>query len=106
MINISHHTRLVLERAALASTCVVFPALDDEKRDYLAQQITPQIKSKHRLVWGQGGAGLKLARDLGLPLSSMGRSLEEDPAFFQAASACGEWAAQELRAFKPPSSEQ
>jgi len=93
---LSHHTITALEKIALASSTVVFPPLTGSRQECLEKQLSPALIKKHRLVWGQGGAGLKLAEELGLQLTSMGRTYLEDPEFFLAASACGELAAQEL----------
>lgn len=94
---ISHHTLTALNRVALSSTCVVFPELNEEQRKAVHHQLQRGELNRHQLVWGRGNEGIRLAREEGLELKSMGRTYEEDPVFFSAASATGEMTAHWLK---------
>jgi hypothetical protein len=78
---ISHHTRTVLE-LLLAPVTVALPAGVE----------IPAWGSRHE--WRSGRADLDGYRASGLPATTMGRTLEEDPAFFAAALAAGAVAAE------------
>jgi hypothetical protein len=78
---ISHHTRTVLE-LLLAPVTVALPTGVE----------IPAWGSRHE--WRSGRADLDGYRASGLPATTMGRTLEEDPAFFAAALAAGAVAAE------------
>lgn len=90
---LSHHTLTVLRKVALAPTYLVLPELNKQQKKIILDQLQAQRPEKYNLVWDIGEEGIKLAKELKLPLSHMGRSYEEDPAFFLAASAAGKAAA-------------
>jgi len=94
---VSHHSLTAFGRVALASADVVvpvFPAgsplsdLGDQISVQSAALGTPQ--GRHRLVHVDAGPDLLEAlADTPIPLSTMGRSLDDDPAAFLAAAAAG-----------------
>ena len=89
---ISHHNLTAYGRVALASADVVVPDLPGEFGQRVAQAAAP-LASRHRLV-SVGVDGLREA--LGacpVPLSTMGRGLESDLAYFLGAAAAGRHAA-------------
>lgn len=94
---LSHHTITALEDVALGTTRLVLPELAPEKKEALLAQLKGREINRHHLVWGRGEDGLRLAHDLGLKMEHMGRSYQEDPAFFLAASASGEAVARAIR---------
>lgn len=93
---VSHHTITVLERVALAPTCLVLPQLESEQKKTVLNQLMGSKMAQHRLIWGQGQAGISLARDIGLEMHSMGKYFADDPAYFLAPSAAGEEAARQV----------
>ncbi len=89
---ISHHSLTAYGRVALASADVVVPELPGE---FGAQLIAAAavLASRHNLVLVDvSGLAEALAR-CPVPLSSMGRGLDADPAYFLAAAAAGRHAA-------------
>lgn len=95
---LSHHSLTALGRVALAPCDVVVPALEGEYAD-LGRQVRTQAGSvcapagRHRLV-EVGLDGLRAAlEDCPVPLSTMGRGLDDDEPAFLAAAAAGAHAA-------------
>jgi hypothetical protein len=98
---LSHHTITALGRVALAAATVPLPNLEDDQAATIWRQITEAgLHHKHRLVGLSGSSILDAAPRFPVPLRTMGRSLSEDPAFFLAAGAAGEWAARQKK--RPP----
>ncbi len=94
---ISHHTLTSLTMKHVQTAYLPLPILNGEEGKIVAGQIEEYcLQEKHniRLVdanisWAQAGAA-------GIPLRTMGRGPEEDPAFFQAVAAAAKLA-EELR---------
>lgn len=91
---VSHHSRTAYGRVALARARVVVPALpeplaSDVERDLVASGIA----ERHDVVRVDSDGLLDALRRSGFPLSTMGRGLDEDPAYFVAAAAAGTYAA-------------
>ncbi|MCS7264393.1 MAG: DUF3866 family protein [Armatimonadetes bacterium] len=91
---ISHHTITVLMRLCHTKTTVVFPILRDEKAQLILNEQLKHslIAEKHDIVWWDGSKAIDLLNELGIPLESMGRKYEDDPALFLAPAAAGIWA--------------
>ncbi len=97
---ISHHSLTAYGRVALARADVVLPALPGEFGAGVARQAAV-LAGRHALVT-VGVDGLAEAlRDCPVPLSSMGRGLAEDLAYFLAAAAAGRHAARLLAVPRP-----
>jgi hypothetical protein len=89
---VSHHSLTSYGRVALARADVVVPALPGEFGARVAAEAEP-LGARHALV-RVGLDGLDEAlRRCPAPLSTMGRGLEEDRAYFLAAAAAGRHAA-------------
>jgi hypothetical protein len=85
---VSHHSLTAYGRVALAAADVVVPALPGGFGALVAAQAAP-LGQRHRLVRvATEGLGEAL-RACPVPLSSMGRGLADDPAYFLAAAAAG-----------------
>src|SRR5262252_455915 len=85
---ISHHSLTAYGRVALARADVVVPELDGEfgaRVNAQAEQLSP----RHRLMRVRTDGLMDALRACPVPLSTMGRSLAEDPAYFLAAAAAG-----------------
>lgn len=102
---VSHHSLTAYGRVALAAAHVVLPvfssAADDDVVDAeLASEIARQAgelgsaRAGHRIVEVPVDGLLAALRTCPVRLSTMGRSLDQDPAAFLAAAAAGRWAAQ------------
>jgi hypothetical protein len=89
---ISHHSMTSYGRVALARADVVLPDLPGDLGDRIRVQARP-LAARHALV-RVGLAGLAGAlRECPVPLSTMGRGLDQDQAYFLAAAAAGRHAA-------------
>jgi Protein of unknown function (DUF3866) len=89
---ISHHSLTAYGRVALARADVVVPDLPGDFGAQVAAAAEP-LASRHNLVRvGVDGLAEVLAR-CPVSLSTMGRGLDEDPAYFLAAAAAGRHAA-------------
>lgn len=93
-VGVSHHTLTTLRVAARERATVVIPELPEDRMDQVRDQLmTTGIYERHEVVEVDGGPGLRLLGELGIRPSSMGRSLDETPELFVAASAAGAHAA-------------
>jgi Protein of unknown function (DUF3866) len=92
---ISHHSLTAYGRVALARADIVVPELPGEFGAELLAAAQP-LADRHHLV-RVGVSGLaEVLRDCPVPLSTMGRGLDEDLAYFLAAAAAGRHAADLL----------
>lgn len=92
---VSHHSLTAYGRVALAAADVVVPELDGELGELVARQ-AGELGERHRLVrTAVDGLEDALATSP-VPLSTMGRGLEQDPTPFLAAAAAGAHAARLL----------
>ncbi len=93
---VSHHSLTSYGRVALASAAVVVPELPGEFGAQITAQAEP-LGARHALVRVPvAGLDEALAR-CPAPLSTMGRGLAEDRAYFLAAAAAGRYAASLLQ---------
>jgi hypothetical protein len=95
---LSHHSRTVLGRVALLPADVVVPSLESSfwlaVRSQAAQLCSPS--GRHRLVEVDGDGLREALEALPVPLSTMGRGLDDDEPAFLAAAAAGRHAASLL----------
>jgi hypothetical protein len=89
---ISHHSLTALGRVALTPADVVVPVFVGEFGEHVRSSCAA-LAGRHRLVEIDTEGLLELLRDTPVPLSSMGRGLDDDPAYFLAAAAAGRHAA-------------
>jgi hypothetical protein len=93
-VGVSHHTVTALQIAARERTTVVVPVLPEDRRGEVMQQLEEAgISTRHDLVEVDGAPGLRLLGERSIRPSSMGRTLDETPELFVAASAAGAHAA-------------
>ncbi|WP_051775256.1 DUF3866 family protein [Paenibacillus tyrfis] len=86
---LSRHTVVALGQAALAPACVPLPLLPAEADTALLREQVRQsvLARRHRLLWEAPPPLEQMAAALeayGQPITSMGRALPDDPAFFAA----------------------
>ena len=96
---ISHHSLTAYGRVALARADVVVPVLDGARSDFGAQIATQAaaLAARHQIV-AVAVDGLEAAlRACPAALSTMGRGLDEDLAYFLTAAAAGRHAGRLLR---------
>jgi hypothetical protein len=93
---VSHHSLTAYGRVALARAAVVVPDLDGPFGQRIAAEAA-QLSGRHDIVtWPVDGLEAAL-RACPAPLSTMGRGLDEDLAYFLAAAAAGRYASRLLR---------
>ncbi len=87
---VSPHSITVLTEVALVPVNVAVPALDEERRGLVWETLKEaRLEERHQLVEVTGQPALDLLSERGVGTESMGRRLEEEPAFFLAAGAAG-----------------
>jgi hypothetical protein len=85
---VSHHSLTAYGRVALARADVVIPALPEPQAARVASDVAP-LAGRHHLVTVPVDGLAEALRACPVPLSTMGRSLEQDLAYFLAAAAAG-----------------
>ena len=89
---VSHHSLTAYGRVALAACDVVVPGLPEPLASQVAAGVAP-LAARHRLVTVPTGGLESALRACPVPLSTMGRGLDDDLAYFLAAAAAGRHAA-------------
>jgi Protein of unknown function (DUF3866) len=89
---ISHHSLTSYGRVALARADVVLPDLPGDFGEQITAAAAP-LAARHDLVRVSVAGLADVLRACPVPLSTMGRGLDEDPAYFLAAAAAGRHAA-------------
>jgi hypothetical protein len=91
---LSHHDIAALRVGAREPATLVLPELPAHQLEIVRQQIeSAGLHQKHSVVSADGRAGLELLEERELRPQSMGRSVDEIPELFLAASAAGQVAA-------------
>ena len=92
---VSHHSRTMLERIVSPGANVAVPALVDPQREVVWDALRAgRLEERHQLVEVDGAPAIRELADRGVTVTSMGRSVDDDPAFFLAAGAAGLLAAR------------
>ncbi|SFF94098.1 Protein of unknown function [Desulfotomaculum arcticum] len=87
---ISHHTITALGSVALTPSTIVFPRLPHHLAAIIGEQAKAAgLDQKHRLATEDGAPALELLQQQSINVKSMGRTIQDDPAFFLAAGAAG-----------------
>jgi len=94
-LGISHHTLESLGTAAFARAVVPLPdGLSGDKRLFLERQLAESgLAGRHDIRWLPAPSPDEIGESLAqypLPVSTMGRSFRDDPAFFQAVCAAAQ----------------
>ncbi|MFD0694919.1 DUF3866 family protein [Paenibacillus sp. GCM10027628] len=96
---ISHHTWTALQLASRVPASIPIPILEDSEYTFIQKQWdTVSLSPLHQFIPIAGITMLEVEsalRSYPRPITSMGRGLFEDPAFFQAVCAAAEWAWRE-----------
>jgi hypothetical protein len=92
---VSHHSLTAYGRVALAPADVVIPELPEPQATRVASDVAP-LAARHRLLTVPVDGLEEALRAAPVALSTMGRSLDEDLAYFLAAAAAGKHAASLL----------
>ncbi|MGH2722951.1 MAG: DUF3866 family protein [Actinomycetota bacterium] len=87
---VSPHSITVLRDVALVPVHVAVPAFDEERRGAVWEALKDAgLEERHQLVEVTGRPAVDLLRERGVPAETMGRSLDQEPWFFEAAGAAG-----------------
>jgi hypothetical protein len=87
---VSHHSVTILRDVCKVDVNVAVPVLEDPQRDIVWDALrAARLEERHQLVEVDGRAALDELDRVGLSVTSMGRSADDDPAFFLAAGAAG-----------------
>jgi hypothetical protein len=93
---VSHHSLTAYGRVALAPADIVLPGLPEPQASRVAAD-TAALAARHRLITVPVDGLADALRGCPVPLSTMGRSLDQDLDYFLAAAAAGRHAASLLR---------
>jgi Protein of unknown function (DUF3866) len=87
---LSHHSLTILRDVCTVDVNVAVPALDDAHRAVVWDALrAARLEDRHQLVEADGRPALEELRRRSVEVRSMGRSPDDDPAFFLAAGAAG-----------------
>lgn len=96
---LSHHSQTALGDLSHGGAVVAFPdkpgGVSDADYQAVRQMLDASpIAARHEIRTASGAPGIELLRKSGIKVSSMGRTVDDDPLFFHAAAAAGNLAAQ------------
>jgi hypothetical protein len=99
---ISHHLLATLGKLTLAQAIIPLPAaLTGQQQELVFSQLASSgCDSRHKIVWVDEVTESEVERRLlayGRPITTMGRQLRDDPAFFVSASAAAQAVASVVR---------
>jgi len=87
---VSHHTLTVLAQVAMGRCLVALPEIDRGDWRYLRRQLCHDgIDRKHLVLTEDGRPAVERLRRENIAVATMGRGIDDDPAFFLAAGAAG-----------------
>lgn len=99
---VSHHSISILRDVCLVEANVAVPALEGrERHDVWAALREAGLEKRHRLVEVIGRPAIDALREAGVGVTSMGRSVEDDPVYFLAAGSAGVLAGRMAARSKP-----
>lgn len=89
-VGLSLHTRTILSCATLSSVLVPVPRLTPQQNSALKKTLElAGIAQRHEIISVNAEPGLDALIDSGIPVTTMGRTVEQERAFFLAAAAAG-----------------
>jgi hypothetical protein len=88
---VSHHSLTILADVCRVDVNVPVPALEDaaQREAVWAALRERKLEERHHLVEVDGRPALDELAERGVEVTTMGRGIEDDPAFFLAAGAAG-----------------
>lgn len=87
---LSHHTRTTLGKAVLIPVYVSLPLIEETKHNFILRQMRESgITAKHKIILEDGKPGLEALEKHKIRVTTMGRSVSEEPEFFLASSCAG-----------------
>lgn len=98
---VSHHTVTVLARVAMARCLVALPEIDRGDWMRLRSQLCREgIDRKHLVLTEDGRPAVERLRRENIAVTTMGRGIDDDPAFFLAGGAAGALAGKIAKAVR------
>jgi hypothetical protein len=95
---ISHHSLTTLGALTYSSSHVVVPNLAPKQQAIVAQQLEQSgIVQRHQICWVNGEVGIEALKQRGIVVTTMGRGMDDDPAFFLSAGAAGVYATDDVQ---------
>lgn len=95
---VSHHTLTALSLIALVPCTIPIPKMSDEKMNIVLRQLRESgVAAKHQVEVIDNDVTLGVLEGSGLEITTMGRTVREDPEFFQTAGTSGLYAVKTLR---------
>jgi hypothetical protein len=95
---VSRQSLVALGKVTLVEAVVAVPQMDPEKLELVRRQLDDEgITERHEVLVARGEAGVEALAERGVEVKTMGRSAEQDPEYFLAASAAGAIAAEALK---------
>ena len=100
-LGVSHHTMTILKKVVLASCIVILPEIRADKWRLIRTQFSEANLDKRHVIVTECGipALTRLQRDA-IDVTTMGRTVQEDPEFFLAAGAAGVFAGKLIKKMK------
>jgi hypothetical protein len=91
---VSHHSLTTLGTLTHSPADVVAPRLEPQQQSLVERQLLQaHVAERHRVAWWiEGAVGIEALRQRGINVTTMGRGMDDDPAFFLSASAAGVYA--------------
>lgn len=90
---VSHHTITILEKIVLTRCIVVLPEIPLDRWNLIRGQLkTKNLGGRHVIVTENGSPALRRLQMDEIDVTTMGRTVREDPEFFLAPAACGVFA--------------
>jgi hypothetical protein len=87
---VSHHSLTILADVCKVDVHVPVPMLDDEQRDVVWEALrSRKLEESHHLVEVDGAPALDELEARGVSVTTMGRGIDDDRAFFLAAGSAG-----------------
>jgi hypothetical protein len=87
---ISHHTLTVLTKISHTTAYVALPVMDEDKAEVVRMQLKESgVYGMHEVFCEDGAIGLERLKRDGISVTTMGRTMEQEPEFFLAAGAAG-----------------
>lgn len=92
---VSHHFETVLRLCIYCPTYIPVPEELPSVSELLARSLSAlDVSNQHRLVQSKGAPGLRLLDEIGIQLTTMGRTLAQERPYFATAAASGWFAAR------------
>ncbi len=95
---VSRQSLIALGKVTLVEAVVTVPQMDPEKLELVRRQLDDEgITERHEVLLVRGEIGVTTLAERAVSVTTMGRTVEQDPEFFLAGGAAGAVAAEGLK---------